>query len=252
MRKLIWKHLFLCAIVWLPFQASVAQAQNILEAFGGLAFQAVDQAIDQAVDEKKAEDQYLETIRKKEKKFLSKVCELSPEQNDKLNGLGDDLKLEALKNKRGRAVMGEAFPVQVGNVALALNRSTISEFRRGLREKFKEVLTAEQKAKYQSEIDAKDEFTRQACAECLVAIIDERVALEPDQFKPLADSLKSWDGGVDMQLDYFLQSSTTNYRPQIPDKFYKKLLTPDQLKVFEAASVIHVGGHMMMAEEETE
>lgn len=186
---------------------------------------------------------YLRLVELEEFKFLQKACKLSAEQAKPFRGLGEPFSLQAIKTPQAnsdRMGMGEfdAMNIQINGDAYQVSHKTVAGFRHQLREKYKELLTAEQKATFEMELDAKIEFSRQATAECLLLVIDDRLALSHEQRQPLLESLKSWEEGENQELSHFFQFDA-NSMPNIPERLIKPHLSADQFQNFHKCDKLH-------------
>jgi hypothetical protein len=98
------------------------------------------------------------------------------------------------------------------------------------RTKLKEILKPEQLAEYEKHVKERDAFRCQANAECIVAVLEDRLSLKDDQRKELVKSLSEWSGIQRMQATFYFQNQA--YIPNLPASALKAL-TPTQRKILD-------------------
>ena len=167
--------------------------------------------------------------------LIRRVCNLDAEQLKQLNALD-------AKWVKGKAVAGKqadnlaagvlrvfAFQNQVGvqqdSPAAASNRVMTA-----YRSKLKEILTSEQLAGYEQQVKDRGAFRRQANAECIVALLEDRLSFNDDQRKELVKSLSEWSGIQNIQASFYFQNQA--YIPNLPASALKAL-TPTQRKILD-------------------
>jgi hypothetical protein len=106
----------------------------------------------------------------------------------------------------------------------------LRDYREKLRTKFRELLTEEQREGYDAELTARDEFRKQADAECLVGVIDQALGLQPRQREELMKAIMHWPDKDDLYISYYFQNQ--GFLPPIPDQFMVSSLTPEQLSIY--------------------
>lgn len=89
------------------------------------------------------------------------------------------------------------------------------------------ILDDEQKEAYQAELEAMETFERESMASVIVASLDARIYLQPDQRKSLIEEIQKWlEGRNRIYWQFYFQN--TNYIPDIPSNILKKHLTEAQ------------------------
>lgn len=198
---------------------------------------------------KEAYNQLLGTIKSRELIFVMRVCKLEAEQRERAEKIGMDLKTEAAKDAKegqdpmvvnGRLMRQGQIRVRMGNGQVMADKSVVTKFQQKLRDSLRALMTPDQLKIYNEELEAKQQFARRANAECLVAILDHKLSLSPEQTQPLIESLMEWEEADELQLSFYLQQSSENYVPPIPLKFYAKVLNQNQRKIFESAQQVSV------------
>lgn len=167
--------------------------------------------------------------------LVRRVCNPDAEQMKKLNELDAKwIKGKAVAVKQaGNLAAGvlRVFAPGVGGVqqpdnpAEAARRVTAA-----YKTKLAEILTPEQLAEYEKHVKERDAFRRQANAECIVAVLDDRLSLKDDQRKELVNSLREWTGIQKVQAIFYFQNQS--YIPNLPAPTLKAL-TPTQRKILE-------------------
>jgi len=115
--------------------------------------------------------------------------------------------------------------VQQDNPAEAASRVMTS-----YKTKLKEILKPEQFAVYEQNVKERDVFRCQANAECVVAVLEDRLSFNEDQRKELVKSLSEWSGIQKMQATFYFQNQS--YIPNLPASALKAL-TPAQRKILD-------------------
>ncbi len=167
--------------------------------------------------------------------LVRRVCKLDAEQLKKI----DELDAKWVK---GKAAAGK----QAGNLAAGVIRvfagqnlggvqpdnpaEAATRVAKAYKAKLAEVLTPEQLAEYEKQVQERDVFRRQANAECIVAMLEERLSLKEDQRKELVKSLSEWSGIQRMQATFYFQNQA--YIPNLPPSVLKAL-TPTQRKILD-------------------
>jgi len=167
--------------------------------------------------------------------LVRRVCKLDAEQLKELDSL--DAKWvkgkAAARKQAGNLAAGVlrvfAGPnlggVQQDNPAEAASRVMTS-----YKTKLKEILKPEQFAVYEQNVKERDVFRCQANAECVVAVLEDRLSFNEDQRKELVKSLSEWSGIQKMQATFYFQNQS--YIPNLPASALKAL-TPAQRKILD-------------------
>ncbi len=152
------------------------------------------------------------------------VCEPTDEQRRKLAGAFDGavrdlakLYLERQRQPRQNSMQGE--PDELVRKAVA---ATV-----------KPLLTSEQSARYEADIQERDAIYKQTAARGVVTILDTEMHLSPDQREEIGKALAenwndSWMSSVRV-LQYGLQ-----FFPNIPDQYIRPSLDEAQKKIWDA------------------
>ena len=167
--------------------------------------------------------------------LVRRVCKPNAEQMKMI----DELDAKWVK---GKAAAGK----QAGNLAAGVIRVFAGANLRGVQQdnpaeaatrvtkaykaKLAEVLTSEQLAEYEKHVKERDAFRRQANAECIVAMLEDRLSLKDDQRKELVKSLSEWSGIQKIQPTFYFQNQS--YIPNLPATALKAL-TPTQRKILD-------------------
>lgn len=180
----------------------------------------------------------LRRIYRNERKFVSRVCNLTEDQERQVDSLEVDWKAESAKfgpvanaaNARG-IVMGGARILRPG---ASTPFQLLDKFRASTRKRFSEVLSDEQREAYKAELTAREDFQRRADAECLMVLISHVMAIRPEQVPSLTDALATWDGARTLQMDNYLLMFGNGgyYLPNIPEELVFKHLDANQRSVF--------------------
>ncbi len=94
----------------------------------------------------------------------------------------------------------------------------------------KKLLTPEQLASYEKAVADRAEFRRRANAECIVALLDERLNLSSAQRDEIGQKLVAWNGLSNIQPYFYFQN--TSYFPSLPADV-KKVLNASQRKAMQ-------------------
>jgi hypothetical protein len=166
--------------------------------------------------------------------LIRRVCKLDDEQLKQLETLD-------AKWVKGKAAAGK----QAGNLAAGVIRvfaggnvgmqpdnpvEASSRVTTAYKTKLKEILKPEQLAEYEKHVKERETFRRQANAECIVSVLEERLSLNDTQRDELAKSLTEWSGIQRMQASFYFQNQA--YIPNLPPSALKAL-TATQRKILD-------------------
>jgi hypothetical protein len=166
--------------------------------------------------------------------LIRRICKLNDEQLQQLKSLDAKwVKGKAAAGKQAgnfaagvlRVFAGGNVGVQPANPAEASSRVTAA-----YKTKLKEILNPEQLAEYEKHVKDRDAFRRQANAECIVAVLEERLSLNDSQRQDLVKSLSEWSGIQRMQATFYFQNQA--YIPNLPASVLKAL-TATQRKILD-------------------
>jgi hypothetical protein len=115
--------------------------------------------------------------------------------------------------------------MQPDNPAEASSRLTTA-----YKAKLKVILKPEQLAEYEKHVKERDTFRRQANAQCIVSVLEDRLSLNDTQRDELAKSLTEWSGIQRMQATFYFQNQA--YIPNLPPSALKAL-TATQRKILD-------------------
>jgi hypothetical protein len=102
---------------------------------------------------------------------------------------------------------------------------------------FKKLLTPEQFARYQSEVDKRSAERKEMGLRFMVDAIDRELLLSPKQRDQLMTTLgPKWEGGWAMYLEYIMYGN--NFFPQEVDRIVTPVLDETQKKVWQGAQKV--------------
>ncbi|MDX1925367.1 MAG: hypothetical protein SFV81_02540 [Pirellulaceae bacterium] len=166
--------------------------------------------------------------------LIRRVCKLDDEQLKQLESLD-------AKWVKGKAAAGK----QAGNLAAGVIRvfaggnvgmqpdnpvEASSRVTTAYKTKLKEILKPEQLAEYEKHVKEREAFRRQANAQCIVSVLEDRLSLNDTQRDELAKSLTEWSGIQKMQATFYFQNQA--YIPNLPAPVLKAL-TATQRKILD-------------------
>lgn len=167
--------------------------------------------------------------------LVRRVCKLDADQLKQLNSM--DAKWvkdkSVVAKQAGNFANGllrvfvapELAGAQQNNPAEAASRVTTA-----YKTKLKEILKPEQLEQYESLVKERDAFRRQANAECIVAVLEDRLTLNDVQRGEMVKALSEWSGIQKMQATFYFQNQA--YIPNLPPSVLKAL-TPTQKKILD-------------------
>ncbi|HUG68253.1 MAG TPA: hypothetical protein VMM76_10910 [Pirellulaceae bacterium] len=163
--------------------------------------------------------------------FINRVCNLNLEQRKKLHAASDRCVKVAVR-KWAMTQNG------MRRVNLARGQQTLSDPTDLLHLAFanvlQETLQPEQQAAYDAEMKKREAHRKRVAIENVVAIIDERLALEFDQRQKLAESLdKHWQPNWVQSIEMLINNN--HHLPSIPDQFVTPALNETQRQVWRTA-----------------
>jgi hypothetical protein len=166
--------------------------------------------------------------------LIRRICKLDDEQLKQLNTLDAKwVKGKAAAGKQAgnlaagviRVFAGGNVGMQQDNPAEASSRVTTA-----YKAKLKEILKPEQLAEYEKHVKERETFRRQANAECIVSVLEDRLSLNDTQRTELTKSLTDWSGMQRMQATFYFQNQA--YIPNLPASVLKAL-TATQRKILD-------------------
>jgi hypothetical protein len=166
--------------------------------------------------------------------LIRRICKLDDEQLKQLNTLDAKwVKGKAAAGKQAgnlaagviRVFAGGNLGMQQDNPAEASSRVTTA-----YKAKLKEILKPEQLAEYEKHVKERETFRRQANAECIVSVLEDRLSLNDTQRTELTKSLTDWSGMQRMQATFYFQNQA--YIPNLPASVLKAL-TATQRKILD-------------------
>ncbi len=167
--------------------------------------------------------------------LVRRVCKLNEEQSKQLDTLDAKwVKGKAAAQKQAGNLAAGVLRVFAGpNVGAARQDNpaeAASRVTAAYKTKLKEILTAEQLAEFEKNVDEREAFRREANAQCVVAVLEDRLSLNDEQRKALVKSLSAWSGIRTMQATFYFQNQA--YIPNLPESVLKAL-TPGQRKILD-------------------
>ncbi len=177
---------------------------------------------------------------------VRRICKPNEQQLERLKNL--DAKWVSEKAKKApvagnagggfiRAVVGGLVggrPVQQMDPAAA-STAVIEEYRKELQS----LLSKEQLAEFEAAIAERERFRRRANAECVVALLDDRLFLSHAQREELASKLEDWKGIQHLQPHFYFQNHS--YIPTLPAEV-AKVLNESQRKLFQSMQQVDFQG----------
>lgn len=166
--------------------------------------------------------------------LIRRICKLDDEQQKQLSTLDAKwVKGKAAAGKQAgnlaagviRVFAGGNVGMQQDNPAEASSRVTTA-----YKAKLKEMLKPEQLAEYEKHVKERETFRRQANAECIVSVLEDRLSLNDTQRTELTKSLTDWSGMQRMQATFYFQNQA--YIPNLPASVLKAL-TATQRKILD-------------------
>jgi hypothetical protein len=185
---------------------------------------------------------------KVELSFANRVCQWTAEQRKTaIEAANAWLREFARDNAKNQQAFQGGFVVFAGNGPFGGVAAAPDPPEKGLREKLRDAMTEEQKAKYEAEKAKRENFQAEAQIDSVIAIMDQRLNLSPDQRRALQRSLrKNWKQDWAPPLQMFIQMS--EYMPAVPDEFVVPHLTPEQrvqwqgMQKLSARGIVFGGG----------
>jgi hypothetical protein len=168
--------------------------------------------------------------------LVRRVCDPNAEQLKKLNEL--DAKWVKDNSQSGKPAGNFAQgvlrifagPGGLGGVQPQDPAETAKRLTNAYKVKLREILTPDQCDKYQNAVTEREQFRREANAECIVAVLDDRLSLNAEQRKEIRRSLAAWPGVEKLQAYFYFQNQA--YLPQLPAAALKAL-NASQRKIFD-------------------
>lgn len=180
---------------------------------------------------------------KAELSFANRVCELSAEQRKTVVDAGKAWLKDYVRQYVQQQGQPQAVGVAVflGGVRRAVGdnnpRKAIED---GIGELVKKNVNDAQRTTYEAEMTKRAEFRKQVVLDNLLAKIDSRLYLAPDQRQSLAESMgKKWDDSWAPAMDTFVHMG--DYLPQIPDEHIVPLLNDQQKSVWNGVQKVNYG-----------
>jgi len=186
--------------------------------------------------------------------LIRRVCKPNDQQLEQLKKF--DAKWVSAKAKTAKVagnIGGGFLRAVVGGIAgaqqaqqidpAAASKSVISAHRKEL----EAILTKEQLAEFETAILAREKFRSRANAECVVALLDDRLFLTYAQRDELATKLEAWKGIQNLQPHFYFQNHS--YIPMLPAEV-SKALNESQRKVLAGMQQVDFQGAMFGQEIE--
>jgi hypothetical protein len=182
-----------------------------------------------ALQFKAMEQQYAQQLRPSlqvEYHFLRSVCGLTKEQRKQVARAGE----RALKNTATKLAETRQ-PLQVGPRGPHAGSDAQRLMRDGLVEAAKAYVSAEQLARYWSEVEQRDESRKQTAVRNLVAKLDQDLVLSTEQRDRIAESLSAhWHDAWGRSLELYVQGD--QFIPGVPDECVTPYLNETQKRVW--------------------
>ena len=169
----------------------------------------------------------------REKKIVRKCCELTSEQEDEVANLNDyvasqiKMTFDKLVDKRVEIRLGASIVRRQPSATTAQYRAALDKLSTQYREKLSALLSANQRATYEAEQQARADFRRQAHIECLATLIEQKLDLNEGQRKKLVSELSGYDEAEKLHMPFYLQNDS--YLPSLPEALLADVLDKVQL-----------------------
>lgn len=211
--------------------AAVVQA---LEDFGGVM---IDEAVQPMLAMPMEDGEWqLTKIRSKvavDNALVRRTCKLDAEQIKQIEALDAKwVKSKAAAKKKDGLAAGVLRVFAGGNVGMQPDNpaETASRVSTAHKSRLKEILNPEQLAEYEKHVQERDTFRNQANAECIVAMLEDRLSLNKTQRTELVKSLSEWPGIQKVQPTFYFQNQS--FIPNLPASALK-VLTDTQRKILD-------------------
>jgi hypothetical protein len=158
--------------------------------------------------------------------FIRTVCAPTAEQRKLIARDGEKALREA--SKAYAEVQGRPVQFRNGRASYPDPRRLIEE---GMAKAVKPILTPEQAARYQAEIEKRTADRREAVIRTLVAKLDQDLLLNPQQREKIAAAMaEHWDDGWCQSLETLLYGD--QFFPRLPDEVVVPHLDPKQRDIW--------------------
>lgn len=213
------------------------------------AEEAAEEATEEAAEEGPEENdpqlvairQQFEPLMKTELSFANRVCQWTDAERIAAIAAAKswqrDFAREFLKNggqrNRGMMIVAGNQVVQRGNQGPQPEKS--------LADALQSKMTDEQRAAYEAERTKRDAFRAGATIDNLVAKMDQKLELTPQQRRQIRESLREdWSEDWAPPLELFVQMA--EYSPAFPDEKIVQFLTPEQRALWQRVRKLQVQG----------
>ncbi len=177
--------------------------------------------------------------------LIRRVCKPSEDQLKQLNQFDAKWVAKEAKLVKGngeRNVMGGFLRVFAGGMPQQENpNSRATKISALHRKEVAKILTAEQNAAFEKAVKERDEFRIRANAECVVAMLDERLFLSAEQRKQLTEKLMAWRNIAHLEVHFYFQNQI--YLPTLPSDI-AKVLNASQRAVYGNIQQVDFQGDM--------
>lgn len=163
--------------------------------------------------------------------LIRTVCKTSKEDQIKLSQEGG----KVLKEVAGKVAESQFKMLQ--GIANPTFFSTPTEVQKAMAAAVKTILTPEQSARYQAEIDTRARAERAIIARALVAKFDRILNLSPDQRTKITASIAKSDSPTAKSMNNIMYNN--EYIPAIPDADVVGFLDAQQKTIWQGAERVH-------------
>lgn len=183
-------------------------------------------------DNQKAPE-FLKTLINVELSFVKRVCKPTDEQMDRIVDAAAEAHSEMDDILRGARVAGRIVRRQQrvrmnGPNNEQLVQNPYERVRDDVAKCVKQVLTDDQYERYLEEATERSRFEKQAAVEITLGLIDDKVALTPQQHEQLSKRMMAdWEGVDIQQMQMYLNNP--QYVPSVAKQFLSGVLTAKQM-----------------------
>ena len=216
-----------------------------------VVFEAIEAALIEAevadvppanqADQKQPVPDFVKPIVNRELSFIKRVCRPTPEQMNKIvaqakeamNKMGDLVKA----NQNGGFVINANEAMIMGPNGEQLSESPHQRVENDLKQLLPKCVSKDQHQRYLEETKTRREYRRRAAISIAVGIVDEKVALNDQQYRDLTQRLTDdWDKASLLRMVNYLQNP--EYIPDLPKGQLKEALSKDQYKAWNSYQTV--------------
>lgn len=173
--------------------------------------------------------------------FIKRVCDPTDEQKQKIAAAVEE-SLEAMSDivgapqgpfgrVGGRVVMARAANGQ------ELKENPSTRIRRDLAETIRPLLSEQQFADYETELEKRDQFRREAAVSMAVELLDRHLALTDDQRLRITERLlEKWQGAENLSMQTYVNNP--QYVPPVPEVVVQPELDDAQMRAWKSLNKV--------------